>query len=186
MLGMHGTYEANLAMHGCDLMINIARASTTGSPGGSRISAPDRSKAHIDIDPSSINKVVRVDVPIVGDVGHVLEDLLKSGNRAAARRTAPRSSKGGARSSNGGARKCLAYRPSDTIIKPQHALERLEALTKGHDRYITTEVGQHQMWAAQYLGFEGPNRWMTSAVWARWAMACQHPSACRWPTPRHW
>ncbi|RJL02875.1 acetolactate synthase 3 large subunit [Paracoccus aestuarii] len=162
MLGMHGTYEANLAMHGCDLMINIGARFDDRITGRIADFSPGSVKAHIDIDPSSINKVVRVDVPIVGDVGHVLEDLLKVWKSRGRKVNSPALKQWWGQIEEWRARKCLAYRPSSTIIKPQYALERLEALTKGHDRYITTEVGQHQMWAAQYLGFEGPNRWMTS------------------------
>ncbi|TJZ91022.1 acetolactate synthase 3 large subunit [Paracoccus gahaiensis] len=162
MLGMHGTYEANLAMHGCDLMINIGARFDDRITGRIADFSPGSVKAHIDIDPSSINKVVRVDVPIVGDVGHVLEDMLKVW-KSRGRRTNNAGLKAWwAEIAGWRAKNCLGFRNSDTIIKPQHALQRLEALTKGHDRYITTEVGQHQMWAAQYLGFEGPNRWMTS------------------------
>ncbi len=162
MLGMHGTYEANLAMHGCDLMINIGARFDDRITGRIADFSPGSVKAHIDIDPSSINKVVRVDVPIVGDVGHVLEDLLKVWKSRGRKTNGPALTQWWGQIAEWRAKKCLAYRGSDTIIKPQHALERLEALTKSHDRYITTEVGQHQMWAAQYLGFEGPNRWMTS------------------------
>lgn len=162
MLGMHGTYEANLAMHGCDLMINIGARFDDRITGRIADFSPGSVKAHIDIDPSSINKVVRVDVPIVGDVGHVLEDLLKVWKSRGRKTNAPALKAWWSQIDEWRARKCLSYKGSETVIKPQHALERLEALTKNHDRYITTEVGQHQMWAAQYLGFEGPNRWMTS------------------------
>ena len=162
MLGMHGTYESNLAMHGCDLMINIGARFDDRITGRVADFSPGSVKAHIDIDPSSINKVVRVDVPIVGDVGQVLGEVLKVWAARGRRTNGAALSKWWAQIEGWRARNCLAYRGSDTIIKPQYALERLEALTKGHDRYITTEVGQHQMWAAQYLGFEGPNRWMTS------------------------
>lgn len=162
MLGMHGLYEANLAMHGCDLMINIGARFDDRITGRIADFSPGSVKAHIDIDPSSINKVVRVDVPIVGDVGHVLEDLLKVWKARGRKVNSEGLSRWWAQIEEWRARKCLFYRNSDTIIKPQYALQRLEALTKNHDRYITTEVGQHQMWAAQYLGFEGPNRWMTS------------------------
>ncbi|MGZ3216063.1 acetolactate synthase 3 large subunit [Paracoccus sp. T5] len=162
MLGMHGTYESNLAMHGCDLMINIGARFDDRITGRIADFSPGSVKAHIDIDPSSINKVVRVEVPIVGDVGHVLEDLLKVWKSRGRKVNSPALKQWWGQIEEWRARKCLAYRNSDTLIKPQHALERLEALTKNHDRYITTEVGQHQMWAAQYLGFEGPNRWMTS------------------------
>ncbi|MBW7056590.1 acetolactate synthase 3 large subunit [Paracoccus bogoriensis] len=162
MLGMHGLYEANLAMHGCDLMINIGARFDDRITGRIADFSPGSVKAHIDIDPSSINKVVRVDVPIVGDVGHVLEDLLKVWKARGRKVNSEGLSRWWAQIEEWRARKCLFYRNSDTIIKPQYALQRLEALTKNHDRYITTEVGQHQMWAAQYLGFERPNRWMTS------------------------
>ena len=162
MLGMHGTYESNLAMHGCDLMINIGARFDDRITGRVADFSPGSVKAHIDIDESSINKVVRVEVPIVGDVGHVLEDLLKIWKSRGRKVNSGGLQSWWAQIEQWRARNCLAFRNSDTIIKPQHALQRLEALTKGLDRYITTEVGQHQMWAAQYLGFEGPNRWMTS------------------------
>ncbi|WP_378945582.1 acetolactate synthase 3 large subunit [Paracoccus sp. R86501] len=162
MLGMHGTYEANLAMHGCDLMINIGARFDDRITGRIADFSPDSVKAHIDIDPSSINKVVQVELPIVGDVGHVLEDLLKVWKSRGRKLNSAGLKNWWGQVDEWRAKNCLAYRGSETIIKPQHALQRLEALTKGRDRYITTEVGQHQMWAAQYLGFEEPNRWMTS------------------------
>jgi acetolactate synthase-1/2/3 large subunit len=160
MLGMHGLYEANLAMHGCDLMINIGARFDDRITGRLDAFSPNSKKIHVDIDPSSLNKVIQVDLPIVGDVAHVLEDILKVWKSR------------GRKTQNIGAWtaqidkwrdvRCLSYTQSGSIIKPQYALQRLEELTKGMDRYITTEVGQHQMWAAQYLGFEDPNRWMTS------------------------
>ncbi|MGP3696290.1 acetolactate synthase 3 large subunit [Rhodobacter sp. NSM] len=162
MLGMHGLYEANLAMHGCDLMINVGARFDDRITGRVKDFSPGSKKVHIDIDPSSINKVIRVDVPIIGDVGHVLEDALrlwKSRGRKVNREALSRWWK---QIEEWKAVNCLDYRGSEKLIKPQYALQRLEALTKGMDRYITTEVGQHQMWAAQFLGFEGPNRWMTS------------------------
>ena len=162
MLGMHGLYEANLAMHGCDLMINIGARFDDRITGRIADFSPGSVKAHIDIDPSSINKVVQVELPIVGDVGHVLEDLLKVWKSRGRKLNSAGLKNWWGQIDEWRAKKCLAYRGSDTIIKPQHALQRLEALTKDRDRYITTEVGQHQMWAAQYLGFEEPNRWMTS------------------------
>ncbi|OCX61198.1 acetolactate synthase 3 large subunit [Thioclava sp. SK-1] len=162
MLGMHGLYEANLAMHDCDLMINIGARFDDRITGRVADFSPGSVKAHIDIDPSSINKIIRVDLPIIGDVGHVLEDILKvwkaRGRKTATAEVAAWMSQ----IDEWRAVRCLAYTSSDTVIKPQYALERLEALTKNHDRYITTEVGQHQMWAAQYLQFDAPNRWMTS------------------------
>ncbi|WP_417270421.1 acetolactate synthase 3 large subunit [Celeribacter sp.] len=160
MLGMHGLYEANMAMHGCDLMINIGARFDDRITGRIQDFSPHSKKIHIDIDPSSINKVIRVDKPVIGDVAHVLEDILKvwkSRGRKTADISAWTDQIAQWRSIN-----CLTYTNSETIIKPQYALQRLEALTKDMDRYITTEVGQHQMWAAQFLGFEDPNRWMTS------------------------
>jgi len=160
---MHGLYEANLAMHGCDLMINIGARFDDRITGRIADFSPGSKKAHIDIDPSSINKVIRTDVPIIGDVAHVLEDLLKVW-KARGRKTNKEALKrwwgqiGDWRKVN-----CLDYTPSEKIIKPQYALQRLEALTRDHpNRYVATEVGQHQMWAAQFLGFDAPNRWMTS------------------------
>ncbi|MGV6839725.1 MAG: acetolactate synthase 3 large subunit [Planktomarina sp.] len=162
MLGMHGLYEANLAMHGCDLMINIGARFDDRITGRLDAFSPNSTKAHIDIDVSSINKVIHVDIPIVGDVAHVLEDLLKIWKSRGRKTNKAALAKWWDQINEWKQVKCLAYTESKSTIKPQYALERLEALTKNHDRYITTEVGQHQMWAAQYLGFEVPNRWMTS------------------------
>ena len=162
MLGMHGLYEANLAMHGCDLMINIGARFDDRITGRIADFSPHSKKVHVDIDPSSINKVIRVDVGIVGDVGHVLEDALRLWKARGRKVNKDGLAKWWKQIAEWRAVKCLSYKNSDKVIKPQYALERLEALTRGMDRYITTEVGQHQMWAAQYLGFEAPNRWMTS------------------------
>ncbi len=162
MLGMHGLYEANLAMHGCDLMINLGARFDDRITGRIADFSPNSKKAHVDIDASSINKVIAVDLPIVGDIGHVLEDVLKVWKARGRKVNQEGLAKWWAQIAQWRAVKCLSYTNSDTIIKPQYALERLEALTKGRDRYITTEVGQHQMWAAQFLGFEAPHRWMTS------------------------
>ncbi len=162
MLGMHGTYEANLTMHDCDLMINIGARFDDRITGRLNAFSPGSKKAHIDIDPSSINKVIRTDIPIVGDVGHVLEDLLKIW-KSRGRKVNRDALKGWWKQIDAWrAVDCLAFKPSKDTIKPQHALKRLEELTRGMDRYVTTEVGQHQMWAAQFLGFDAPNRWMTS------------------------
>ncbi len=162
MLGMHGLYEANMAMHDCDLMINIGARFDDRITGRIDAFSPNSTKAHIDIDPSSINKVIRVDIPIVGDVAHVLEDILKVW-KARGRKTNKEGLAQWWKQINGWRDvNCLDFSQSGKVIKPQYALQRLEALTKEHDRYICTEVGQHQMWAAQYLGFEDPNRWMTS------------------------
>ncbi|WP_375690952.1 acetolactate synthase 3 large subunit [Pseudooceanicola sp. LIPI14-2-Ac024] len=162
MLGMHGLYEANMAMHDCDLLINIGARFDDRITGRIDAFSPHSTKAHIDIDPSSINKVVRVDIPIVGDVAHVLEDILKVWKARGRKMNREGLAKWWSKIEEWKAVNCLQYKPSEGTIKPQYALERLEALTKGHDRYITTEVGQHQMWAAQFLHFEDPNRWMTS------------------------
>ncbi|SMH55761.1 acetolactate synthase, large subunit [Maritimibacter sp. HL-12] len=162
MLGMHGLYEANMAMHDCDLMINIGARFDDRITGRIDSFSPGSKKAHIDIDASSINKVIHVDLAILGDVGFVLEDLLRIW-KSRGRKTNKEGLKAWwAQIEQWRAIDCLSYNNSEKIIKPQYALQRLEELTKGMDRYITTEVGQHQMWAAQYLGFEDPNRWMTS------------------------
>ncbi|MEH6740795.1 MAG: biosynthetic-type acetolactate synthase large subunit, partial [Sulfitobacter sp.] len=162
MLGMHGLYEANMAMHDCDLMINVGARFDDRITGVIEKFSPNSTKAHIDIDASSINKIIRVDIPILGDVGHVLEDLLKIWKSRGRKTNSAAVSKWWKQIEEWRAVDCLKYEQKGSIIKPQYALSRLEALTKEHNRYITTEVGQHQMWAAQYLNFEDPNRWMTS------------------------
>jgi acetolactate synthase-1/2/3 large subunit len=136
MLGMHGTYEANMAMHDCDLMICIGARFDDRITGRLDAFAPYSRKIHVDIDPSSINKNVKIDVPIVGDCAHVLEDMTRMWRAS-------------------------SVQPEKAALA-EYAIERLFALTKDKDTYITTEVGQHQMWAAQFYGFQEPNRWMTS------------------------
>ncbi len=162
MLGMHGLYEANLAMHGCDLMICVGARFDDRITGRIADFSPQSRKAHIDIDPSSINKVIHADFPIIGDVGHVLEDMLRIWKSRGRKTNSEAVAKWWGQIEDWKKIRCLDYKPSEKTIKPQYALERLEALTKDHDRYICTEVGQHQMWAAQFLGFEDPHRWMTS------------------------
>jgi len=162
MLGMHGTYEANMSMHDCDLMICVGARFDDRITGRLDAFSPDSTKVQIDIDPSSVNKVVAVDLPIIGDIGHVLETLLKIWKSRGRKTNTKAIDKWWGQINDWRAANCLAYHQGDNIIKPQYALERLEALTKDQDRYITTEVGQHQMWAAQFLGFNDPNRWMTS------------------------
>ncbi len=162
MLGMHGLYEANMAMHDCDLLINIGARFDDRITGRLDAFSPKSIKAHIDIDPSSINKVIKTDIPIVGDVGHVLEDILKVWKSRGRKTNAEAIGKWWSKIKEWRAINCLQFTQKGKTIKPQHALVRLEELTKKYDRYICTEVGQHQMWAAQYLGFEDPNRWMTS------------------------
>jgi acetolactate synthase-1/2/3 large subunit len=162
MLGMHGTYEANLAMYHCDVLINIGARFDDRITGKLTEFSPGSKKIHIDIDPSSINKNVRVDLPIVGDAGHALEDLIGVW-KARQPRTDHKALKAWWAEIDGWrARNCLAYKQDNETIKPQYALERLYHHIKDRDHYITTEVGQHQMWAAQFLKFEQPNRWMTS------------------------
>jgi acetolactate synthase-1/2/3 large subunit len=162
MLGMHGLVEANLAMHGCDAMINIGARFDDRITGRIADFSPNSRKAHIDIDQSSLNKVIRTDIPILGDVTSVLEDVLTLWKSRGSKTNAAAVKKWWMQIDQWKKTDCLAYDKGGKTIKPQYALERLQALTAGRDRYITTEVGQHQMWAAQFLGFEAPNRWMTS------------------------
>jgi acetolactate synthase-1/2/3 large subunit len=162
MVGMHGMYESNLAMHECDLMINIGARFDDRVTGKVAAFAPNSKKIHVDIDPSSINKNVRVDLPIVGDVAHALEDMIKVWKAKQARPNAKALDAWWKRIEGWRRRDCLKYKNSDSVIKPQFALQRLFAAIKDRDAYITTEVGQHQMWAAQFIKFEKPNRWMTS------------------------
>ena len=162
MLGMHGTYEANMAMHDCDLLINIGSRFDDRITGKVDEFSPDSKKIHVDIDPSSINKTINVDVPLVGDVAHVLEDAIKlwksnvyKVDKAAVKNWWSTIEKWKEKDS-------LGYKNDEKTIKPQYAIQRLYELTKDKDSYITTEVGQHQMWAAQYYKFNKPNRWITS------------------------
>jgi len=162
MLGMHGLYEANMAMHGCDLMVNIGARFDDRITGRVEDFSPDSIKVHIDIDPSSVNKIITVDLPIIGDVGHILEDLLKIWKSRGRKTNKAAINTWWDQISEWKKVNCLAYKQEGKIIKPQYALDRLQTLTAKYDRYITTEVGQHQMWAAQFLGFEQPNRLLTS------------------------
>ncbi len=162
MVGMHGFYESNMAMHDCDVMINIGARFDDRVTGKLAAFSPHSKKIHVDIDRSSINKNVRVDVPIVGDVGRVLEDMIKIWKAKQVQPDGKALKAWWAQIDQWRARKCLTYKNSQTVIKPQFALERLYAAIKDKDFYITTEVGQHQMWAAQFLRFDKPNHWMTS------------------------
>lgn len=162
MLGMHGTYEANMAMHDCDVMVCIGARFDDRITGRLNAFAPNSKKIHIDIDPSSINKNVRVDIPVVGDVGLALEEMVMLWRSAAKDLAKNRLDDWWTSVERWRARKSLSYTPSNDVIMPQYAIQRLYELTKDRDTYITTEVGQHQMWAAQFYGFEQPNRWMTS------------------------
>ena len=165
MLGMHGTYEANNAMHDCDLLINIGARFDDRITGKIDEFSPKSKKVHIDIDPSSINKIIKVDLAIVGDVNEVLKSTIKKINKK----------QNGLKTSNKQkisrwweqiqkwrTKDSLGFINSEKTIKPQHAVQRLYELTKTQDTFITTEVGQHQMWAAQHYKFNKPNRWMTS------------------------
>ena len=162
MVGMHGTYEANHAMHDCDLMINIGARFDDRVTGLLTKFSPKSKKIHVDIDPSSINKNVPVDLPIIGDCASVLADMIKVWKETKPRRDTKAQAAWWARIDKWRRRDCLRYKNSSTVIKPQYALQRLYELTKKRDIYITTEVGQHQMWAAQFYKFDEPNRWMTS------------------------
>ena len=162
MLGMHGTLEANMAMHGCDVMISVGARFDDRVTGKLAAFSPGSKKIHVDIDPSSINKNVRVDVAVVGDVAHVLEDMIAAWKGRKTRVDQRALNAWWKQIDAWRARDCLRYRQNDSVIKPQYALQRLYERIKGLDYYITTEVGQHQMWAAQFLKFEEPNRWMTS------------------------
>ena len=162
MLGMHGTWEANWAMHDCDLMICIGARFDDRITGRLDAFSPGSTKIHVDIDPSSINKNVKVDVPIIGDCANVLEDMLALWRSSKAQPDKKALGDWWKQIDKWRAKKSLSYKNSSTIIKPQYAIQRLYELTKDRDTYITTEVGQHQMWAAQFYGFQEPNRWMTS------------------------
>ncbi|MCC7273890.1 MAG: acetolactate synthase 3 large subunit [Alphaproteobacteria bacterium] len=162
MLGMHGSYEANLAMHGCDVMIAIGSRFDDRVTGNLSKFAPHSKKIHVDIDPSSINKNVRVDLPIIGDAGATLEAILAEWRRRRAKADDRALKAWWKQIGEWRARECFRYERSETIIKPQYAVERLYAATRGRETFITTEVGQHQMWAAQLFKFEQPNHWMTS------------------------
>ena len=162
MLGMHGTYEANLAMHHADVMLAIGARFDDRVTGKLTAFSPKAKKIHIDIDPSSINKNVRVDVPIVGDVAAVLKALIARWKQKKPKLDKDAHKQWWGQIALWRKRDCLRYERTDRLIKPQYALERLYALTHKRDLYITTEVGQHQMWAAQFLKFEEPRRWMTS------------------------
>ena len=160
MLGMHGTYEANMAMHGADLMVCLGARFDDRVTGRLDAFSPGSRKIHVDIDRSSINKTVRVDLGIVGDVGQVLDDMIRvwksRGHRAA------KLGVWWAQIDRWRQRNSLGFEQHGSDILPQHAVKRLWAATHARQPIITTEVGQHQMWAAQHFGFEGPNKWLTS------------------------
>ncbi len=163
MVGMHGSLEANMCMHDCDVMLCVGARFDDRVTGRTDAFSPDSKKIHIDIDASSINKNIQVQVPIIGDCGYVLEHFIKLWKSRQARCDGKALSQWWDRIEEWRARKSFGYKRSETVIKPQHALEVLNDRIAGRDDvYITTEVGQHQMWAAQFLHFEKPNHWMTS------------------------
>jgi acetolactate synthase-1/2/3 large subunit len=162
MLGMHGTFEANHAMHDCDVMINIGARFDDRITGRINAFSPASKKIHVDIDASSINKNIHVDIPIIGDAASVLSDMLDVWKALNPKVDKAALKAWWAQIEKWRARDCLAYRQNADVIMPQYAIERLYAATHDRDVYITTEVGQHQMWAAQFFKFEEPNRWMTS------------------------
>ena len=167
MLGMHGTYEANLATHGCDVLVNLGARFDDRVTGRLDAFSPGSTKIHVDIDASSINKIVRVDIPVIGDAGRAIAMMIEAWERSEVPVDAEALAAWW--------RQIDAWRASDSlrftqeqapgsIIKPQYAIQRLYQATQAQSRdtYITTEVGQHQMWAAQHYKFDKPNRWMTS------------------------
>ena len=162
MLGMHGTYEANMAMAECDLMIAVGARFDDRVTGRLADFSRGSTKVQIDIDPSSINKNVPVDVAIIGDAGLALDAIMAEWEASGAEPDAEAQAAWWRQLDAWRGRDCLRYKNSGTVIKPQYALQRLYEATKGRDVYFTTEVGQHQMWAAQFLKIEEPNRWMTS------------------------
>ena len=165
MLGMHGTYEANNAMHDCDLMINIGARFDDRITGKIDEFSPKSKKIHIDIDPSSVGKNVKVDLAIISDVGSLLKVLIKKfkeKNKDFSSSNKQKIAKWWSQIDKWREKKSLSFINSEDTIKPQFAVQRLYELTKSQDTYITTEVGQHQMWAAQHYKFNKPNRWMTS------------------------
>ncbi len=162
MLGMHGMYEANMAMHDCDLMINIGARFDDRVTGRLDAFSPNSKKIHIDIDASNINKTIKIDIPIIGDIESVITKLLESWNKNNYKINDQYLKTWWSKINEWKKVDCLNYNQGKEIIKPQHAITRLYELTKDRKTFVTTEVGQHQMWAAQYYKFEKPNRWLTS------------------------
>jgi acetolactate synthase-1/2/3 large subunit len=162
MLGMHGTYEANWAMHDCDVMLNIGARFDDRVTGRLSAFSPNSQKIHVDIDPSSINKSVMVDVPVIGDVTETLRMMLEIWESRQYRLDESALKTWWQQIDHWRAKDSLRFNTDNTVIKPQYAIRRLYEKTRDRETYITTEVGQHQMWAAQHYRFEKPNRWMTS------------------------
>jgi acetolactate synthase-1/2/3 large subunit len=162
MLGMHGTYEANNAMHDCDVMIGLGVRFDDRVTGRIDAFSPGSKKIHVDIDPSQINKNIRVDLPIIADAGQAIKAMIKVWKQKEYKADKAALAEWWEQIGRWRSKNCLAYKQNGHGIKPQYAIDRLYELTKDRDTYITTEVGQHQMWAAQRYKFEQPNRWMTS------------------------
>lgn len=163
MLGMHGTYEANMTMQNCDVLLAVGARFDDRVIGNPRhFASVDRKIIHVDIDPSSISKRVKVDIPIVGDVKDVLRELIAQLKEAQERPDAAALSAWWGQIDAWRGRDCLAYKNSDEVIKPQYVVQKLWELTRGTDSYITSDVGQHQMWAAQFYRFDEPRRWINS------------------------
>jgi acetolactate synthase-1/2/3 large subunit len=162
LVGMHGAYEANLAMHDCDLMICLGARFDDRVTGRVDAFSPESKKIHLDIDASQINKIVRADLPIVADAARTLKEMLHFWKTQKRKVDSAALAEWWRVIDGWREKKSLSFRNSSSVIKPQYAIDRLYAATRGHDVYITTEVGQHQMWAAQRFKFEEPNRWMTS------------------------
>lgn len=164
MLGMHGTFEANWAMHDCDVMINIGARFDDRVTGDTKRFSPNSKKIHVDIDPSSINKIIHVDIPVIGDAGKAIKAMHDLWKKKKYKANDEALKKWWKQIDGWRAKDCLKYEQKGKVIKPQYALERLRYFTQQDKRdvFITTEVGQHQMWAAQFLPFDKPNHWMTS------------------------
>ncbi len=162
MLGMHGMYEANMAMHECDVMINIGARFDDRVTGRLDAFSPNSKKIHVDIDASNVNKTINVDVPIIGDVKQVVEQMIKIWKDKNYKIDQSALNQWWAKINKWKNINCLSYNNDSKQIKPQYAVQRLYELTKDKKTFITTEVGQHQMWAAQFYKFEEPNRWLTS------------------------
>ncbi|WP_232351949.1 acetolactate synthase 3 catalytic subunit [Inhella proteolytica] len=163
MLGMHGTYEANMTMQHCDVLLAVGARfddRVIGNP--KHFAQVQRKIIHIDIDPSSISKRVKVDIPIVGDVKEVLQELISQIKEARERPDADKLNAWWRQIKDWRGKDCLSYKASDTLIKPQSVVEKLWELTRERDTYITSDVGQHQMWAAQFYKFDEPRRWINS------------------------
>ncbi len=162
MLGMHGMYEANMAMHECDVMINIGARFDDRVTGRLDAFSPNSKKIHVDIDASNINKAIKVDIPVVGDVKNIVKSMIEIWNKGNYKIDSSSLNQWWSKINNWKKVDCLKFINDKQYIKPQYAIQRLYELTKDKKTFITTEVGQHQMWAAQFYKFEKPNRWLTS------------------------